>query len=251
LTEASKVALDQELSPVAEQRLPGMRLWFVVYLGWLVALTVVALQLFAQYEAGNASALGFWILALMCFYLSLCNAFLPLPTAWIILYAASADAGLFESGLLRIVVVAICGALATVSANLNEYHGLAYLFRHGLGHRVRSTTVYQWAIRWFNKAPFQTLSVIGFIPIPIDAVRWLAILRHYSRVRFALAYFLGRGLRYLLFAWFSVVSNMGAWEILGIQVGILVAALVGRLIWPLVVRGPAAADEANPLAAEQ
>ena len=235
-TNLDTIALGEKLSPVAERPLAGLRAWFVLFLCWMGGLTAVALLMFARYEQGDGSALAGWILALLCFYLSLCNGLLPLPTAWIILFAASPEAGLFETVWLRIVAVAGLGALATVFANLNEYHGLAFLFRYGLGRRMRRTRVYRWAIGWFNVAPFQTLTLIGFIPIPIDAVRWLAILQHYSRVRFALAYFVGRGLRYLLLAGFAVLVQLSGWEIFIVQAAIVGAAVASRLLWPLLSR---------------
>lgn len=193
MTEPATATLDAALAPAADRPLPGLRAWFGVFLLWMGGLATLALLMFARYEQGEAVAIRVWLLALMCFYVSLCNAFVPLPTAWIILLAALPEFGLFEADWLRVITVASLGAVATVMANLNEYHTLAFFFRYGLGRRIRRTNVYQWAIRWFNVAPFQTLALIGFVPIPIDAVRWLAVLRHYSRLRFALAYFVGRG----------------------------------------------------------
>lgn len=241
LNNVESAALGDAVTPVVERPLRGLRAWFVVLLLWLGGLAAVALLMFGRYEQGDPLAMRVWLLALMCFYLSLCNGLLPLPTAWIILFAASPEMGLFESPWLGVVTVAGLGAVATIFANLTEYHALAFLFRYGLGHRIRRTRVYRWSIRWFNVSPFQTLALIGFVPIPIDAVRWLAILRHYSRARFALAYFAGRGLRYLLLAWFAVLLELGVWQIVAVQVVIVVAALAGRLAWPLVGRwfGPA------------
>jgi membrane protein YqaA with SNARE-associated domain len=231
LPTTAETSLTDALPPGHDHPLPGTRAWFVVFVAWMGGLAAVSMWAFAAFEAGSAAAQGVWLLALLCFYLSLCNAFCPLPTAWIILFAASPEVHVVEAPLLRIVIVAVLGALATMMANLNEYHVLALLFRRGLGQRVRRTGVYQWAIRWFDKAPFGTLTLIGFVPIPIDAIRWLAILRHYSRVRFALAYFIGRGGRYVIFAALSVLLALGALEILLVQAGVIVLALAGRIAW--------------------
>ena len=237
VTESATATLDAALAPAADHPLPGLRAWFGVFLLWMGGLAALALLMFARYEQGEAVAIRVWLLALMCFYVSLCNAFVPLPTAWIILLAALPEFGLFEADWLRVVTVAGLGAVATVMANLNEYHTLAFLFRYGLGRRIRRTNVYQWAIRWFNVAPFQTLALIGFVPIPIDAVRWLAVLRHYSRLRFALAYFVGRWARYLLLAWFAVLVHITGWQILAVQAAIVVVAIIGRLLWPRIAGG--------------
>jgi membrane protein YqaA with SNARE-associated domain len=224
---------------------PRLRLWFAVFLGWMAGLFAFALMTFGRYEAGDTAALGLWILALTAFYVSLCNSLLPLPTAWIILLAASDEVLLFDSALLRVVVVTVLGATATMMANLNEYHILGCLFRARLGARLRRTRAYRWAVRWFDVAPLQTLTLFAFLPIPVDVVRWLAILRGYSRLRFALAYWLGRAPRYALLAGLSVAVHLGTWEIVLIQVGIILA-LGARLIWTAFRRttGPARREPA-------
>jgi membrane protein YqaA with SNARE-associated domain len=226
--DASLPLLDNA-GPPSTQTLSGLRLWFGIFLTWMTGLFTVALFAFGRYEAGSAAAAAPWILALLAFYMSLCNALLPLPTAWIILLAASDEIALFDSSLLRIAAVAGLGATATMMANLNEYHVLGYFFRARLGDRLRRTHVYRWAVRWFDVAPFQTLTLIAFIPIPVDVVRWLAILRRYSRPRFAAAYWLGRLPRYALLAGLSVGLRLGPWEIALIQAAIIVA-LGARLL---------------------
>jgi membrane protein YqaA with SNARE-associated domain len=221
----------------------SLRLWFAAYLAWMSGLLTVALLTFGRYEAGDPTALALWLLALTGFYVSLCNSLVPLPTAWIILLAASGDVMLFESALLRIAAVAAVGASATMMSNLNEYHIFGYFLRARLGDRIRRTHVYRWAIRWFDVSPFQTLTLIAFIPIPVDFVRWLAILRRYSRPRFAAAYWLGRLLRYGLLAGVSVVLALGVREIILIQVGIVV--VLGARLLRVALRGAARSGESN------
>jgi membrane protein YqaA with SNARE-associated domain len=198
----------------------------------MTLLTGLALFFLARYDQrGDDRALRAWLLALMCFYLTLCNSFLPLPSAWIILLAASPAYSLPSSGWWASLLVAGLATLATVVANLNEYHLLACLLQFGLGRRVGRTKLYRWAVRWFDRAPFQILTLIAFVPVPVDAVRWLAILRGYPRRRFALAYALGRGPRYLLLAGCSVLLALSAGQILMIQIAIVAAAVLGRLSW--------------------
>ena len=217
-----------------EHSLPGFRAWFLFFVLWMTGWALAAVWLLRRGEAGDPLALRAWLLALMCFYLSLCNALLPLPTAWIVLLAAADEYALIASGWPRVLLVAGLATVGTVVANLNEYHVLAYLLRFGLGRRLRQTRVYGWAIRWFDRAPFQLLTLVAFVPIPIDAVRWLASLRGYSRVRFGLAYLLGRGPRYTLFAGCSVLLKLTAGQILLIQVAIVAAAVLSRLAWRIV-----------------
>ena len=217
-----------------EQAPRGTWAWFAFFFLWTFGWLVVALYVPERY--GDAWALRVSMLAAMCFYLSLCNSILPLPTAWIILLAASPQHAVVETGWLRVLIVASLARVSPVPAHLNEYHLLSYLLHWGLGRRLRRTRVYGWAIRWFDKAPFQLLALIAFIPLPIDAVRWLAVLRGYSRRRFALAYLVGRWPRYVLFAWCAVLLELRGWQIVLIQVGLVGAALTARLLWHVVQR---------------
>ncbi len=219
-----------------DQELPGTRAWFIGYVLWMGALAALALWQLDRFDRGDPQALRGWLLALLAFYLSLCNVFLPLPTAWIILLAAAPGDTPVASAPLRVAVVALVGTVGTVIANLNEYHLLAWLLRFGWGRRVRSTRVYGWAARWFDRAPFQLLALIGFIPIPVDAVRWLAVLQRYPRPRFAAAYALGRGLRYALFAGCAVLLELTGSQIVMIQLALAAVGVVGRLGWALARR---------------
>jgi len=200
---------------------------------------LAALYVPERWGYASISALRVATLAAMCFYLSLCNTFLPLPTAWVVLLAARPEYAPVPTVWLRIPLVAALLALATVMANLNEYHLLAYVLRRGLGERIRRARLYGWAGRWFARSPFELLALVAFIPIPVDAVRWLAILGRYSRVRFALAYFAGRGLRYVLLVGCALLFQFTWMQILLIQIALVAAALGGRGIAAAVRRARA------------
>jgi membrane protein YqaA with SNARE-associated domain len=217
------------------RRLHRLRIWFGTYLAWMIGLFALAVVMLARYDAGDGAALGPWLLALAVFYVSLCNTLVPLPTSWVFLLLASEDVMLFESPWLRVATVAVLGSTATMMANLNEYHIFGYFMRARLGDRIRRTHVYRWAIRWFDVSPFQTLMLIAFVPVPVDFVRWVAILRRYPRWRFAAAYWLGRLPRYALLAGISVALRLNTLEIILIQVGIVVI-LGARLLWSAVRR---------------
>jgi len=225
--------LAAEVAAAGETPLPGMRLWFAIFVLWAIVLTLTARAAFAQYEQGSAVAAGVWVLALMCFYLSLCNALLPLPTAWIVMLAATNLVADYAPPWARVLLVAVLGGLATTVSNLNEYHILSHPVGRRLRDRVRNTRAYRWAIQWFNRAPFAALALMAFIPIPVDVIRWLAILRRYARPRFAAAYFIGRGGRYLIFATLSVIWQLSGMQILGVQVAIVLLAALGRVAWQI------------------
>ena len=196
-----------------------LRPWFVVYLSYLAALVVLTL-LSLQHHAHNGHTLAQhgWLLCVYLFYMSLCCTFFPAPTAWLVLLMASPVIGLVDpmalgetlrvsapnlswaSAVLTIVVVAGIGALGTSMANLNEYHIFTFLLRIGRAHKVRETGWFQTAARWFSVSPFTLMTVVSFLPIPVDVVRWLAITHRYRRDRFFLAYFVGRFFRYSLLA---------------------------------------------------
>jgi membrane protein YqaA with SNARE-associated domain len=225
-------------APSRDPVVPGTRVWFAFFVLWMAAWAGLAWWALHRSELGaDGLALRIWLFALLCFYLSLCNSFLPLPTAWAVLLAAGPDYALVQTGWLRVLLAAGMLGLVTTVANLNEYHLLAYLLRFGLGRRVRQSSMYSWAVRWFDRSPFQILVLIAFVPIPVDVVRWLAILRRYSRPRFALAYFTGRGARYVLLAACSMALKLGPRAIVLIQVALVLLAILSRLVWYFVRRG--------------
>ncbi len=230
--------------PAAARPLPGLRGWFALYLLWMGGLALLARAMFQQYEDGADASRGLWLLALTCFYLSLCNIFLPMPTTWIVLLAGSDEMALIRDPLLRIALVGVCGALATTMANLNEYHVLGYFFRARLGDRVRRTRAYRWSARWFDVSPFRVLMLVSFVPIPVDVVRWIAILRRYPRPRYAGAYFLGRALRYALLSGLSIALRLTTVQIIIIQ-AVLALALAARVI-VVALRGIRAAPHDSP-----
>jgi len=212
--------------PAAGTETDGFRLrrWFACFLAWLGLLTVVALVSFARHERGEVGAQNVWLVSIALFFLSICCVFFPAPTAWIVMLLASDEVALLESVSLRVVVVSCACSVATAMANLNEYHLLTFLLRYGRVARVRQTRAYRIAARWFSTAPFVVIAVVGFLPIPVDVVRWLAIAHRYSRWRFFVAYFVGRSLRYGLLAVSTVWFVLGWSEIAIIQVALVLLA---------------------------
>lgn len=131
------------------------------------------------------------VLILLLLYLSFACTFLPLPTAWIVLWAAR------ETGVLWVAVVATAG---TCIANLHDYHIVNGLWRVGRLRRARESAWHARAVEWFRRAPFLSLTVASFVPLPVDAVRLLAISAGYPRPAYVLASYVGRFPRYLLLA---------------------------------------------------
>ena len=190
----------------------NLRAWFGFYLLWLALLTAATRWGLAEIE-GRGSALGWTVCVFAGFagYMSLCCFFFPAPTTVAVMLAASAavaaQVGLHEHPVWHVVLVATVGALSTGLANLNEYHVFVFLLRLGKYllrpakvAKLRENRLYHWAGTKFGTNPFLILTLVGFIPIPVDVIRWLAITTRYPRSRFFVAYFIGRWLRYAIWA---------------------------------------------------
>ncbi|MCP4248384.1 MAG: hypothetical protein GY778_15155 [bacterium] len=187
-------------------------------------LALVGRWSFAGYAAGDPGARGWWLISIVLFYLSLCCLFFPAPTAWVVMLLASNEMALCDPVWLRVVLVAALGAIATGVANLNEYHIITFLLRYGRIGQVRDTRLYRWADRWFAVSPFLVVAVFGFLPLPVDVVRWLAILARYRRWRYFAAYVVGRFPRYVIWALSAVWLDLNWRQIVIVQVLLVLAA---------------------------
>lgn len=124
-------------------------------------------------------------------YMSMAFTFCPLPTIWIVLWAARE---------FNPWAVAFLGALATCVAYLNDYYIFNWLHKFSRVRKIRGTKLYKSTVKWFGKAPFITLTVASFLPIPVDLIRLLSISSQYKRRFYVLACFLGRFPRYAILA---------------------------------------------------
>jgi membrane protein YqaA with SNARE-associated domain len=168
----------------AEARQISGKRWLFTFLGFLF------LNMVFLYLARTVPVPVAWErLVVLLIYMSMAFTFCPLPTTWILLWTAR-EVDPFG--------VALVGAFGTCMANLNDYHILNYLLRLERIKRATGSRTYQKAVRWFGKAPFLTLSVASFLPIPIDVVRVLSVSAAYPRVLYVLATLAGRLPRYLL-----------------------------------------------------
>ena len=223
-------------APPPEPNALSLRRWFLFFLTFLSLVAGIAVLSLRAYDTnGAALALKAALLALYVFYLSLCCTFFPGPTIWIIMLLASPVVALIPpdtvvhlthagpqaaqliADLLTILIVASLGALGSAIGNLNEYHLFTFLLRFGRVGAVRQTRFYRRAQHWFAVSPFLLVAFFNFLPIPVDAVRWLAIAHRYSRRRFALASFLGRFPRYALLAAAATALKLGLLHILLVQ----------------------------------
>lgn len=218
----------------------NLRPWFITFVVYLVGLACVSIIAMQCDDGAGRMAHNVWLLALYLFYMSLCCSFFPGPTAWIVLLMASPVFGLIDTAVIErwfhvsgsdglwltaavtVLTVASVGALGTMMANLNEYHILTFMLRFGKVNKIKETSLYQVASRYFQMNPFGLMVAVNFLPIPIDVVRWLAVTHGYRRDYFAWASFLGRLLRYGLFAAAAFYLEIGKVGVIAIQ-----AAMVG------------------------
>jgi len=177
----------------------NFRAWFYPFVVGFAALVLLAKQPAGRY--GSLPALS-----LLLAYMSLACTFWPWPTAWLVMLSAVPD-GL---GLDPLLVATVC-AVGTCVANLHDYYLVTFLYRYRPVRRIRRTRLYEKAALWFDRAPFATLTAASFLPMPIDAVRLLAISQGYPRWRFVAASAAGRWPRYLLLAVFAERFNLG-WQ---------------------------------------
>ena len=172
-----------------DPRVLAWRPWAAASAGLLLA--TAALFWMARTATGLD---GIETLALLFLYTSVACTFCPLPTAWIVLWAArSVDP----------LAVALVAALGTCIANLHDYYIVSALCRLGRVRKARQSRFHDDAVRWFQRAPFATLVAAAFLPLPIDFVRILAISAGTPRFRYLVASFVGRFPRYLALAYLS------------------------------------------------
>jgi membrane protein YqaA with SNARE-associated domain len=212
-----------------------LRRWFTLFVVWMVGLAVLVFAGRIQAEAGSRPGFVVMVLAAYAFYLSLCCTFFPAPTMWVVMLAASNGLALVPAPVPRIVLVTVLGGLATSMANLNEYHIFTFLLQYRRIARVRETRVYRWAARWFAVSPFTIICFISLVPVPVDVIRWLAILYRYPRGPFFVAYFLGRSARYAIWSVSAVYLDLGVRGIAIFQ-GALIALAAAKVITSAVRR---------------
>jgi membrane protein YqaA with SNARE-associated domain len=206
----------------------NMRVWFAVFCLFLAAVAMTSNWGFARYCDNSAVwAKSVWLVCLYIFYFAIACTYIPLPTAWFVLFLASPSDGLtiLPPGW-RVAAVAVIGGLATAISHVNEYHVIAYLLRLGRIHQIRETRVYRWSERQFKVWPFTIQVVLNIAPVPADPSRWLASMAGYSVYKFFLAQWLGRTIRYGFLAVASIYFALTLKQIAMIQAALMLVTLV-------------------------
>ncbi|MDP8248060.1 MAG: VTT domain-containing protein [Candidatus Tritonobacter lacicola] len=168
----------------------ALKKWFIFY-GLLVLGMGAVLLILGQAAGETPSNLIYFFL-----YMSVASTFCPLPTAPPCLMLAEA----YHPLIFATFLVASVGAIASAIANMHDYHILTYTFKFRPVDKIRQTRTHERSVRWFNKAPFITIAVASFLPLPIDVIRMLAISAVYPKMRFFFASLVGRWPRYAILA---------------------------------------------------
>ena len=122
-------------------------------------------------------------------YMTTACTFIPLPTPQLAM-----DYG----QTFNPVLTAVLGGIGSCISGLIDYALVAVIFRYDKIARIKTTRTYRYVEQLFRKAPFTTLVIAAFTPIPFEPVKLLACATQYNRMRFVLAIFIGRSPRYLL-----------------------------------------------------
>ncbi len=180
----------------------------------------------------------------LAIYISLCCTFLPLPANGMIAAVAMRNVAVCPDVWTTTLAVAAVGALGSTIANLNDYHLFTLLLRSRRIGGVRNTRLYRVSAAWFARSPFFLVTLFNVLPIPVDVVRMLATTHRYGRLPFAAANFVGRFIRFGVFAFVTYsMGEQGKWVVLGL-LGVAVVLAAGKAL-PAALRAVRTAP-ANP-----
>ena len=151
------------------------------------------------------------------FYMTVACTFFPLPTPPTVIYMGQHYPPW---------AVAVTGAVGSCVAGLIDYFVFSQLLRYKKVARIKETKAFQTFKRFFKKIAFLSMIAAAFTPIPFDPFRFMAITTSYSKSKYIVAIFLGRGSRYYLLAAFGARVPIPTWILIGVFVVLLVISVV-------------------------
>ncbi|HET6610705.1 MAG TPA: hypothetical protein VFG83_01895 [Kofleriaceae bacterium] len=184
-------------------------------------------------------ATGWWIgnrIAEMIGFILLGGTFLPLPLDAYVLHTTP-----FFSAL---TVALLAGSINTAAVVFERYFLLG-LLALGKGRHIQEVIYQSKLSAWFRRLPFAIVFIGALSFIPFEPFRFLAVTNRYSLWRYSLATFLGRGIRYYLYAVFGHMLMGVGW--LGPVLGALVVLYLLSLFdsrWLKRMFQPAKPDDA-------
>lgn len=115
-----------------------------------------------------------------------------------------------QFGALFTTLVAL---FPTVLGCMVDYQVLSPIFRRTRFKRMKQTRIYLRTVRYFQKAPFLTISGLAISPLPFYPARILSIASGYPMGKYILAVLVGRLPRYFLLALSGSLMNIPNWVI--------------------------------------
>ena len=145
-----------------------------------------------------------------------------------------------DHGAWALAAASTWGALV---AALIDYRFARPLLHHPrVRPRYENAKLYRRSIHWFGKAPFFTLVVAGFTPIPFYPFKFLALAGHYPLGRYMLALAVGRTPRYGSLAYLGYVLQPPTWVL-----AVFMAVLLGLAVRQIArERSRSIAEERTP-----
>lgn len=122
--------------------------------------------------------------------------------------------------------VALGGYMYTEYVN---WHLYAWVLRGDKAAWVRRQAWVRRSVEYFARAPFASVVVFAFTPLPFWVARGLAILRGYPLRRYLLATVVGRWPRFFLYAWLGSAVRIPVWALVAVIVAGVVLVVGGRV----------------------
>ncbi|MBK8479722.1 MAG: hypothetical protein IPL40_00880 [Proteobacteria bacterium] len=104
--------------------------------------------------------------------------------------------------------ITLVGTAVFVLMEYLNWHIYAWALTHARLERLRQDRRVRSTLRYFERAPFLTVTLFPFTLLPFWAVRSLAVLNGYSLRRFLAATALGRAPRIAAYAWLGAAFNV-------------------------------------------
>jgi len=157
-----------------------------------------------------------------------------LPTAFepLIMEAAKYE------GAIAVTLVATAGYMYMEYVNWRVY---AWVLGWDRLADLQSRRSVRWGVDHFARAPFWTVVVFAFTPLPFFVARGLAILHRWPVWRFMIATAVGRMPRIFLYAWFGDLLQIPTWMLVAVVIVGSAGVILGRR-----VRGEPVLAELSP-----
>jgi MoaA/NifB/PqqE/SkfB family radical SAM enzyme/membrane protein YqaA with SNARE-associated domain len=131
---------------------------------------------------------------------------------------------------VNIILLAVFATLGTLVAGYLDYKFFVPILNLSYSAKYKASNVYKKAHYWFYKAPFWSLVVAGFTPIPFFPFKFMVCASKYSFWRWMVAIAVGRFPRYYLLALAGHELQIPNWIIFGSFAGMVLIVYHRKVI---------------------